>query len=71
MTDRPEYLTTQEAGDLLGVTSEEMRRKCVLGRIPGAFQIEPGRGWWRIPRAWVDQVLAATRPKKRTAAAGE
>jgi hypothetical protein len=59
------YLSTGDAGRLLGVTSEELRRKCVLGRIPGAFQIEPGRGWWRIPREWVDQVLAATRPVVR------
>jgi hypothetical protein len=59
------YLSTGDAGRLLGVTSEELRRKCVLGRIPGAFQIEPGRGWWRIPRAWVDEVLSATRPVVR------
>lgn len=59
------YITTQEVARRLGISAEEVRRKCVAGHIPEAFQSIPGRGWWQIPEQWVDDILSAVQPTRR------
>ena len=52
--ERP--LTTQEAADLLGVTSRTIVRWIHAGRFPGAFKLNPRA--FAIPRDEVEKVVA-------------
>ena len=51
-------LTTSEAGEMMGLTSEQVRVVCVNGELEGARRIKTKRGHWRIPSKTVDAYLA-------------
>ena len=44
-----QFLTTAEYAAILDVNEETVRRNCLKGKIPGAFQPFGEGGPWRIP----------------------
>lgn len=51
------HLTTRKAGELMGLSHEQVRLMCVNGEIGGAFRTQGGH--WRIPKETVNDHLAA------------
>lgn len=61
--ERPS-LTTQEAADMLGVTSRTIVRWIHNGRFPGAFLLNPKA--FAIPRDEVEKVVGAIEKEDKT-----
>lgn len=46
--DNPQFLTTAQAADLMGVSESMVREFCARGYLPGAYQ-DRESGPWHIP----------------------
>jgi excisionase family DNA binding protein len=58
--------TSTELSRRLRYSSEDIRKLCDEGRLPGAFRKGAG-AHWRIPESAVQAFLEETRPKRRRA----
>lgn len=50
------WMSTGQVARRLGWDERTIRRRCKSRDIPGAMRIEAG-GQWRIPAAWVEEVI--------------
>lgn len=57
----PQLLTTAEAADWLGVTSDTVAKYCREGKIPDAAKTGSDGGEWRIPASSLTEAQSAMR----------
>lgn len=55
-----EYMTSKEAGELLGLTADRVRQLAIDGKLPGQHH---GRDWAFL-RSDVEAYAASSRPKR-------
>jgi excisionase family DNA binding protein len=65
MQIKPRYVTTKEAGALLGYGIDKVRRMCEAGMFEHAFTTGKQGAHWRIPISDVEAMIAARKPMKR------